>query len=134
MKRGFTITALATLIFAGIISAADNNSVKISADASGFSIKGSNGYELQINGFGQSAGYFGVADDAIPYTNQFLLQRARLNIGARLGNHVEARVLGDFATSPLLLDAYLQVNLFAPLAIRFGSIYISSECRACSGY
>jgi phosphate-selective porin OprO/OprP len=99
---------------------ADSTNATVTADRSGFSIKGANNLELQFKGYGQSAGYFGVADEKKIYTDQFVLRRARLDTRVKIGSNVQMRIHGEFASSPQFLDVYLQLNLFDPLNLQLG--------------
>jgi len=46
-----------------IVLPADSTCATVSADKNDFSIKGANNFELQLKGYGQMTGYFGVADE-----------------------------------------------------------------------
>jgi phosphate-selective porin OprO/OprP len=100
--------------------AADANQTAVSPGKSGFSLKWPDGNEVRIGAFVQSVGYFGVADDDNVYTSQFILRRARIDSRLKIGTYIDGRLHGEFAGTPKILDAYLQLNFFDPLAIRFG--------------
>ncbi|MBN1761046.1 MAG: hypothetical protein JW863_22145 [Chitinispirillaceae bacterium] len=99
---------------------ADVGQTTVSPGKSGFSLKWPDGNEVRIGAFVQSVGYFGLADDENVYTSQFILRRARIDSRFKIGAHIDGRLYGEFAGTPKILDAYLQLNFFDPLAIRLG--------------
>lgn len=99
---------------------ADSAKVTTPANKSGFSIKGSNNFELQLKGYGQMTGYSGVADKNKVYTDQFLIRRARLETRVMLGSNVQMRIHGELASSPQILDVYLQLNMLDQLNLQLG--------------
>ncbi len=116
----FIKTVIFTISFFSMVLSADSTGATVTADRNGFSIKGSNNFELQFKGYGQSVGYFGIEDEKKIYTDQFVLRRARLDTRVKIGSNVQMRIHGEFASSPQFLDVYLQLNLFNPLNLQFG--------------
>lgn len=108
------------LSFLSMVLSADSTSATLTADKNGFCINGSNNFELQLKGYGQTVGYFGVEDEKEVYTDQFVLRRARLDTRVKIGSNVQMRIHGEFASSPQFLDVYLQLNLIDPLSLQFG--------------
>lgn len=122
MNKRITSAVVSAAIFAFAISSqgADATQTTISPGKGGFSLKWPNGNEIRLGAFAQSVGYFGLNDDEEAYSSQFLLRRARLDNRLKVGSHIEGRVHAEFAGTPKILDAYMQLNLFDPLAICFG--------------
>lgn len=118
--RIFLKTVLFAISFFSMVLSADSTNATVTADKNGFSIKGANNFQLQFKGYGQSVGYFGVSDEKNVYTDQFVLSRARLDTRVKIGPNIQMRINGEFASTPKVLDAYLQLNLFDPLNLQFG--------------
>jgi len=116
-----TITATLAALFVCITSqGAETDQTAVSTGKSGFSLKWPDGNEVRIGAFAQSVGYFNLADDENVYTSQFILRRARLDNRIIVGSHIEGRIQGEFAGTPKILDAYMQLNLCNPVSLRFG--------------
>jgi phosphate-selective porin OprO/OprP len=118
--RRFLNAGFIAISFFSMVFSVDSTNATVTADKNGFSIKGANNFELQFKGYAQSVGYFGVSDENNMYTDQFVLRRARLDTRVKAGPNIQMRIHGEFASTPQVLDAYLQINLFDPLNLQFG--------------
>lgn len=100
--------------------AANADSTNTTADKNGFRLKVPDNLEIQCKGYGQTTGYFGIADEKKIYTDQFVVRRARLDTRVKIGSYIQMRIHGEFASTPQVLDAYLQLNFVDPLNLQFG--------------
>src|SRR5262245_57550808 len=88
----------------------------------GFTLESPGGdFKLRVGGYPQFDGRFFVADDDERNPDQFAFRRIRPELAGTLLGRAEFRLLPDFAGGRVVVqDAYVEVAIAAPLALRFG--------------
>src|SRR4249920_624099 len=75
-------------------------------------------FSLRLRGYLQ-ADYRHVFGDG-PWSDTFLIRRARAVFEASAFHRVEVKIMADFAASPMLYDAYVDAKITDWLRLRFG--------------
>lgn len=107
-------------VFIGLVLTSWIGLFQICSAASGPCITWSENNEVWVGGFVQMVGYFGLGDDQEEYSDQFVIRRARCDTRIKLSSLVEGRIHGEFAGTPKILDAYVQLNILDTLSFRCG--------------
>ena len=94
---------------------------KVIAGPGGFSLESGDGaYNLRVGGFLQGIA-FGYPQDNNAFTDQGVVRRARIDLRANLGPHLDVRLHQDFAGSALtLLDAYANFKVAPAFSVQVG--------------